>query len=181
MPLLMNNSSSVEVLLTHSYHLYYDRKQAERQQPYPPLGTLYAAALMREAGYSVALFDTMIEDPDEGFQRALEEYRPRIVVVCEDSFNFLSKMCLSRMREVSFSMQKHAAQAGIPIIVHGSDSSDQVQTYLSQGFLAILQGACEQTLVELLHATLRMGQMENWEIPGLAYLSRSNGTIVHRS
>jgi len=170
--------SPVDVLLTHSYHLYYDRKQAQRQQPYPPLGTLYAAALVRKAGFSVALFDTMIEDPDEGFQRALAEYKPRIVVVCEDSFNFLSKMCLSRMREVSFSMQEHASQAGIPIIVHGSDSSDQVHVYLNQGFLAVLLGECEQAMVELLHATLRMGQMENWEIPGLAYLNRSNGTIV---
>ena len=67
----MTPQSPVDVLLTHSYHLYYDRKQAQRQQPYPPLGTLYAAALVRKAGFSVALFDTMIEDPDEGFQRAL--------------------------------------------------------------------------------------------------------------
>ena len=174
----MTPHSPVDVLLTHSYHLYYDRKQAQRQQPYPPLGTLYAAALVRKAGFSVALFDTMIEDPDEGFQRALWEYKPRMVVVCEDSFNFLSKMCLSRMREVSFSMREHAAQAGIPIIVHGSDSSDQVQVYLNQGFLAVLLGECEHALVELLHATLRMGQMENWEIPGLAYLDRSSQTIV---
>src|SRR5271170_141600 len=167
--------SPVDVLLTHSYHLYYDRKQADRQQPYPPLGTLYAAALIREAGFSVALFDTMIEDPDEGFQHALEQYQPRIVVVCEDSFNFLSKMCLSRMREVSFKMQEHASLAGIPIIVHGSDSSDEVRTYLNQGFLAVLLGECEQTLVELLHAILREGQETNWGIPGLAYLNRSNG------
>ena len=34
-------------LLTHSYHLYYDRKQVRKMQPYPPLGTLYAAALLR--------------------------------------------------------------------------------------------------------------------------------------
>jgi anaerobic magnesium-protoporphyrin IX monomethyl ester cyclase len=169
----------VDVLLTHSYHLYYDRKQADRQQPYPPLGTLYAASLVREAGYSVALFDTMIEDPDAGFQRTLEEYRPRIVVVCEDSFNFLSKMCLSRMREVSFKMRDHAAKAGIPIIVHGSDSSDQVQAYLTQGFLAVLLGECEQTLVELLQAVLREGQETNWEIPGLAYYNRSKGMIVY--
>ncbi len=174
----MTLRSPVDVLLTHSYHLYYDRKQAQRQQPYPPLGTLYAAALVRKAGFSVALFDTMIEDPDEGFQRALEEYKPRVVVVCEDSFNFLSKMCLSRMREVSFSMQEHAAHAGIPIVVHGSDSSDQVQAYLSHGFLAVLLGECELALIDFLHATLRMGQMENWEILGLAYLSRQSGTIV---
>ncbi|MBZ5542677.1 MAG: amidohydrolase family protein [Acidobacteriia bacterium] len=37
----------VDVLLTHSYHLYYDRKQARKMQPYPPLGTLYAAARSR--------------------------------------------------------------------------------------------------------------------------------------
>ena len=40
----------VDVLLTHSYHLYYDRKQVRKMQPYPPLGTLYAAALLRELG-----------------------------------------------------------------------------------------------------------------------------------
>jgi len=28
-------------------------------QPYPPLGTLYAAALLRQQGLTVALFDTM--------------------------------------------------------------------------------------------------------------------------
>ena len=40
-----------DVLLTHSYHLYYDRKQTRKMQPYPPLGTLYAAALLRNAGH----------------------------------------------------------------------------------------------------------------------------------
>src|ERR1700761_3456655 len=127
MPLPMNKTSPSEVLLTHSYHLYFDRKQAERQQPYPPLGTMYAAAIVREAGFSAAIFDTMIDDPETGFERALEKHRPRIVVVCEDSFNFLSKMCLSRMREVSFNMRKQAANKDIPVLVHGSDSSDEVQ------------------------------------------------------
>lgn len=174
----MNISSPVEVLLTHSYHLYYDRKQAERQQPYPPLGTIYAAALVREAGFSVAIFDTMIDDPDEGFERALAQYKPRVVVVCEDSFNFLSKMCLSRMREVSFKMREQAAKIGIPILVHGSDSSDQVETYLNNGFQAVLLGECEQSLVELLNALLRNGQNANWKIPGLAYLTAPDGKLT---
>ena len=30
--------------------------------------------------------------------------RPRIVAIYEDNFNFLSKMCLSRMREIAFGM-----------------------------------------------------------------------------
>lgn len=57
----------VDVLLTHSYHLYYDRKQVRKMQPYPPLGTLYAAALLRRAGISVAVFDTMLNDPETEF------------------------------------------------------------------------------------------------------------------
>ena len=47
----------VDVLLTHSNHLYYDRKQVRKMQPYPPLQTLLAAACLRREGYEVALFD----------------------------------------------------------------------------------------------------------------------------
>ena len=43
-----------DVLLTHSYHLARDAKQFRKMQPYPPLGTLYAATALRSAGISVA-------------------------------------------------------------------------------------------------------------------------------
>jgi len=33
-----------DILLTHSNHLYNDRKQVRKMQPYPPLQTLIAAA-----------------------------------------------------------------------------------------------------------------------------------------
>ena len=39
----------VDVLLTHSNHLYYDRKQVRKMQPYPPLQTLLAAACLRRS------------------------------------------------------------------------------------------------------------------------------------
>ena len=32
-----------DIVLAHSYHLQYDPKQVRKMQPYPPLGTLYAA------------------------------------------------------------------------------------------------------------------------------------------
>ena len=101
-----------DVLLTHSYHLYFDRKQTRKMQPYPPLGTLYAAALLRSAGISVALFDTMLTNPEDSFQAALEQNNPKIVVVYEDNFNFLSKMCLTRMRDVAYHMLEASQQAG---------------------------------------------------------------------
>ena len=58
-----------DVLLTHSNHLYYDRKQVRKMQPYPPLQTLLAAACLRRAGYEVALFDPALAAPEEGFGR----------------------------------------------------------------------------------------------------------------
>ncbi len=80
-------------------------------QPYPPLGTLYAAALLRQKGFSVALFDSMLENPEEGFLEAFVRTRPKVVAIYEDNFNFLSKMCLSRMRQIAFGMIE-AARAG---------------------------------------------------------------------
>jgi hypothetical protein len=90
-----------DVLLTHSYHLPFDPKQVRKMQPYAPLGTLYAASALRAGNISVAVFDTMLEDPEPGFINALSQSRPRIVAIYEDDFNFLSKMCLTRMRELA--------------------------------------------------------------------------------
>ena len=65
-------------------------------KPYPPLGTLYAASSAAgRAGYEVALFDAMLAESEHEFEAALERHRPRFVVLFEDNFNFLSKMCLS--------------------------------------------------------------------------------------
>ena len=58
-----------DILLAHSYHLRYDPKQVRKMQPYPPLGTLYAAAALREHGISAAVFDSMLQDPVSGFPR----------------------------------------------------------------------------------------------------------------
>ena len=45
------------IMLTHANHLYSDRKQVRKMQPYPPLQTLIAAALLRRDGHRVVFFD----------------------------------------------------------------------------------------------------------------------------
>jgi radical SAM superfamily enzyme YgiQ (UPF0313 family) len=166
-----------QVLLTHSYHLLYDRKQARKMQPYPPLGTLYAAALLRAHGISVAVFDTMLNDPAEGFAEALRRHQPKIVAVYEDNFNFLSKMCLTRMREVAFEMLDQAHAAGATVIANGSDATDHRVEYLGRGFDFILMGEAEQTLLELV-SVLLAGTAGVESIAGLAYLDRQ-GSVTH--
>ncbi len=139
-----------DVLLTHSNHLFSDRKQIEKMQPYPPLQTLLAASLLRHHGFQTALFDPTLAEPRTGFVEALETHRPRLVVVCEDDFNYLSKMCLTRNRELAFWMAGEAAVRGVEAVVHGSDASDHAAEYLRAGFSAVLIGEVEQTLLELM-------------------------------
>jgi anaerobic magnesium-protoporphyrin IX monomethyl ester cyclase len=168
-----------DVLLTHSYHLYYDRKQTRKMQPYPPLGTLYAAALLRSAGLSVALFDTMLNDPEQGFEAALAKHRPRVVVVYEDNFNFLTKMCLTRMREVAYHVLQLSRKAGATVLVNGSDASDHALDYLRRGFRCVLLGEAEWTLLEAVLHLVRGSGPALEQISGLAYLDDKTGELAH--
>src|ERR1700679_4184313 len=143
-----------QVLLTHSYHLPLDPKQLRKMQPYTPIGTLYAASALRENGLSVSVFDSMLDEPSEKFYAMLEKYRPKIVTVYEDDFNFLSKMCLTRMRDVAWEMAKAARARGAIAIVHGSDSTDNPGLFLENGFDYVLRGETEETLVQLCTAVL---------------------------
>lgn len=144
-----------DVLITHSYHLAYDPKQLRKMQPYLPLGMLYAAAAMRQSGISVAAFDSMLEDPAAKLPALLAKHRPRIVAVYEDDFNFLSKMCLTRMREVAWEIAKAARAIGAVAIAHGSDSTDNPALFLENGFDYVLCGEAEETLTQLCASVLR--------------------------
>jgi radical SAM superfamily enzyme YgiQ (UPF0313 family) len=168
----------VDVLLTHSYHLFYDRKQVRKMQPYPPLGTLYAAALLRQKGFSVALFDSMLNDPTEGFPEALQKHHPRVIAIYEDNFNFLSKMCLSRMREVAFEMIEAARLAGATVVVHGSDSSDHCAEYLAKGADYVLVGEAEWTLLEVVDSLIKDLKRDPMGIPGVAYSPNLDGCVI---
>jgi anaerobic magnesium-protoporphyrin IX monomethyl ester cyclase len=159
-----------DVLLTHSYHLPYDRKQAQKMEPYPPLGTLYAAGLLRANGISVALFDSMLEPPEEGLRRALRSHKPKIVAIYEDDFNFLTKMCLTRMRELAWQMIGIAREHGARVIVHGSDATDHARQFLQNGAECVLQGEAEYSLLEAVKAWQAGESIAN--IPGVKCLGR---------
>jgi anaerobic magnesium-protoporphyrin IX monomethyl ester cyclase len=159
-----------DVLLTHSYHLPYDRKQAQKMEPYPPLGTLYAAGFLRANGISVALFDSMLEQPEEGLRQALRLHKPKIVGIYEDDFNFLTKMCLTRMRELAWQMIDIAREHGARVVVHGSDATDHAREFLQNGAECIIQGEAEYSLLEAVKALMGGESVAN--IPGVKCLSQ---------
>lgn len=158
-----------QVLLGQSYFLYFDPKLWQAMQPYPPLGTLYAASYMRQHGYAVALFDAMLAKSESEWARALEMHRPAFAVLYEDNFNYLSKMCLVRMRQAAHTMITMARQRGCTVVLCGADASDHAEDYLARGADFVLLGEGEATLVELLQGLAGESGPPLEDILGLAY------------
>src|SRR5512140_733933 len=168
------------VLLGQSYYLRFDPKLHAAMQPYPPLGTLYAASYLRERGHDVALFDAMLSESEEEWGEAVRTQRPDFAILYEDNFNYLSKMCLLRMREAAFKMIAMAKSRGCTVILCGADATDHYQTYLARGADYVLLGEGEETLVELL-GQLSVRQEPNLKsILGLAYqsLDPNSGSLI---
>ena len=156
------------VLLTNAYFYRFDPKQWSDQRPYPPYGTIYAAALLREAGYQVQLFDTNLRESPREIQSYLEA-APDYLVIYDDGFNYLSKMCLTRMREAALELIRLSRPHVRHILVCSSDSTDHCQLYLESGADYVLLGEGELTLVELLEK-IDQGSPTLKDSLGIAYL-----------
>ena len=167
-----------DVLLTHSYFLSFDPKEEKGMMPYPPLGTITAAAFVRSHGLSVALHDVMFSRAESDILSAIARHRPAVVVIYDDNFNYLTKMCLSRMREAAVRMATSAKGAGCTVLVFSSDATDHTETYLRNGVDYVLCGEAEQTLGELCDLLLGRSAGTMSDIKGIAYLE---GTRVTRT
>jgi anaerobic magnesium-protoporphyrin IX monomethyl ester cyclase len=165
----------MKILFTHSYFLRFDPKQWTNGQPYAPLGTLYAAALMKQHGHEVFFFDTMFAKSAEEIIPAIEKHKPDLFVVYDDGFNYLTKMCLTNMREAAFRMSKLAAGRGCRVLVSSSDSTDHFEQYLQEGADFIMLGEAEQTLLELVNA-IDQKQNDLLIIQGIAY--KQNNAVI---
>jgi radical SAM superfamily enzyme YgiQ (UPF0313 family) len=146
----------------------FDPKQWAMGQPYPPIGTLYAAALMRQKGYEVSMLDTMFAYGPEEVILPLQKHHPDFFVLYDDGFNYLTKMCLTNMREAAFEMMKFAKQKGCTVIVSSSDATDHFEQYLQEGADFVILGEAEQTLADLVKA-VEEDHKDFLFIPGLAY------------
>lgn len=160
------------ILFTHSYFLKFDPKQLKIGQPYAPLGTLYAASVMRENGYKVFLHDVQFNNSHKEIVSSLEKYQPKFFVIYDDGFNYLTKMCLTNMREAAFEMIRLAKKRNCVVIVSSSDSTDHFEKYLDAGTDFVLIGEAEQTLLELINA-IDNGVQDYSSIHGLAFKNQN--------
>ena len=167
----------MKILLGQSYFQQFDEKLRAAHQPYPPLGTLYAASLLRRHGHEPVLFDAMLAESELEWLSALDTIRPDLAVLYEDNFNYLSKMCLARMRQAAFQMIGDAHKRGIPVIAAGADASDHWRKYLEVGASYVLIGEGDITLAEMVNQLEKRSGAAPESIDGLAFL-RPDGSGV---
>ncbi len=161
------------ILFGQSYYLRLDPKLHDAMQPYPPLGTLYAASYLRGRGHEVALFDAMLAESERDWEVALDRNQPRYAVIYEDNFNYLSKMCLLRMRQAAWGMIDSAKLRGCTLILCGADATDHYEEYLHRGADYVLIGEGEETLGELMDILERSEAIAPEQIAGLAWRDKS--------
>ena len=163
------------VLFSHSYFYKMDSKQWETGMPYPPLGTIYAASFLRENGYEVSLFDVGLKDSPKEIEGILKSSNPKYFVIYDDGFNYLTKMCLTNMREAAFEMIGEAKKQGCKVIVSNSDSTDHFEKYLDNGADIVILGEGEITLLETLKALDKNESLDS--IKGICFTK--GGDIVN--
>ncbi|MDY8138871.1 radical SAM protein [Aquimarina sp. 2201CG5-10] len=166
----------LDILFSHSYYYPLDHKQWKNKTPFPPLGTIYAASLMRKNGFSVDLFDTNLRDNPYDIEKDIAEKKPKFLVLYDDGFNYLTKMCLTTMREAAFEMIRIGKSYDCTVIVNSSDATDHYHKYLYNGADYIIQGEGESALLELIN-TIKTDQSPE-KINGLVY-SKGEDSIIN--
>ena len=162
------------ILVAHSNLIQDDPKQRARMRPYSPLSTLIGAALLRREGHEVALFDATFEIGIDAFETVLDELRPAAVLLMEDNFNFLTKMCTTARREAALTMIRLAVRRGARVAVNGPDASDNPAVYLCAGADAVVLGEGETGMLDI--ANLWAGRASGCisDIPGLILAGRDH-------
>ena len=170
-----------DVLFGQAYHLRFDPKLWNAMEPYPPLGTLYAVALAREHGWHVALHDSMLAEGAHEWDASLQRHQPRFAVLYEDNFNYLTKMCLERMREAALTMVHMARSHDSTVIVAGSDATDHPEIYLERGARVVLLGDGEVALTAVMARLDGTSPGSLHEIPNIVFREDGDPGTVHRT
>ncbi len=161
-----------KILFSHSYFYRFDPKQWEAQQPYPPYNTILAAAMMREKGFEVALFDSNLKKFAAEIEQKIIDFQPKYLVFYDDSFNYLSKMCLTNMREACFEMIRLGKKHGCVVLVNSSDATDNYEKYLEVGANFVMLAESEFTLQELIGKLETKQNIESVE--GIVFKKENN-------
>ncbi|GAB5416845.1 MAG: radical SAM protein [Crocinitomicaceae bacterium] len=138
----------MKIFITHSYFYQLDPKQWINKTPYPPLATITALSHLEANGFSADFYDVALDASPTLCQKKMVNAKPDVVVIYEDGFNYLTKMCLTNMRHACFDLIATAREQGATVIVSSSDATDHWELYHEKGADIIIHGEGEHSLLE---------------------------------
>lgn len=142
----------MKIFLTHSYFYQLDPKQWINKTPYPPLASITALAYLEQQGFPATFYDVALDPNASHCASKIKEEQPDIVVIYEDGFNYLTKMCLTNMRYACFDLISAAKETNATVVVSSSDATDHWKLYHESGADIILHGEGEHSLLEVVQA-----------------------------
>ncbi len=133
----------LDVLLVNPYVLSRHEPRRASYRPYPPLGLMYLGAVLREAGFTVEIFDaTFLDSPDEIQARLDNGPRPRVVGV----------FAMNSFRDDALAMIKRFKTAELTVWAGGPDPSIYDGEYINAGTDVVIRGEGEVAILELMSA-----------------------------
>ncbi|MCX6022072.1 MAG: radical SAM protein [Chloroflexi bacterium] len=135
---------TVDVLLVNAFCLAHDPVEQRLMEPYFPLGMLYIAGALREAGYSVAIYDNCFAPDIKGCQDAITQMRPRVVGL----------NALNTTRRLAVRIGRWARAEGYTVMIGGPEATVRPAAYVEDqeggapADIAVI-GEGEATVVEL--------------------------------
>ncbi len=175
-PIMLRRGDDVsDLLLVNPLFLHEDPVEQRLMTPYFPLGLLYLAATVRQAGYEVSIFDGMFAPGDQAFVAALEREQSQVVGIS----------ALATVRSAALRLAELAHRPGATVVLGGADPTGRPESYLCYqanghrpvDLVVFVEG--EQTLLELLPRLLNGGGAgtDLDQVKGLAYLN-ADGQVV---
>ena len=164
-----------DLMLVNPLFLKDDPVESRLMTPYFPLGLLYIAAVVRESGYSVTIFDAMFADSEAPFIQALESDKPKIVGLG----------ALTTVRRATLHLAGLAKEWGATVIVGGADPTARPDIYLGHkrqrrpSVDVVVVGEAEETILDILPSLL-VGASPHTaltSVAGIAYRDR-HGQVV---
>ncbi len=157
----------MSILLTHSYFLLEDDKEAKIMKPYSPLGLLYISAYLKENHLKNEVFDSTFSS----YQKQLayiQKNQPRIIAIYT---NLMTKINVIKLVK---ELKTNAIYNFPKIILGGPDITYNLENYLNTGADFLIIGEGEETMFEL--STALLNHKNTSQISGTAYIK--SGKVV---
>lgn len=160
----------MKVLLSHGYFLHEDAKERRLMRPYPPLGLLYIAGHLRDAGHEVEVYDSTFGTMDGLFDR-LRNARPRCLGL------YVNLMTRANIVRIMRRVRQDPTLRELPIVLGGPETRAHAERFLSHGATACVVGEGERTMAELVEA-FEAGRTELSGIAGVVWRD-AHGALHH--